>query len=123
MTLVDAAIFGQRAGRLGGHRPHWIGLVLVSLLVALVIAGLVALIIWISRSRRTGHPVAAAPAPPVGASATTVAAVAPGRRPPHPRRAAGPGRHRPRRLPGPARSPRQLILHRGHPLPPVRSAP
>jgi len=77
MTLVDAAIFGQRAGRLGGHRPHWIGLVLVSLLVALVIAGLVALIIWISRSRRTGHPVAAAPAPPVGASPTTVAAVAP----------------------------------------------
>jgi len=77
MTLVDAAIFGQRAGRLGGHRPHWIGLVLVSLLVALVIAGLVALIIWISRSRRAGHPVAAAPAPPVGASATTVAAVAP----------------------------------------------
>ncbi len=65
MTLVDAAILGQRAGRYSGHRPHWIGIVFMSLLVVLVIAGIVALIVWASRSRSTAHPVAAAPAPPV----------------------------------------------------------
>ncbi len=77
MTLVDAALFGQRAGRFGGHRPHWMGLVVMSLLVALVIAAIVALIVWISRTRHPVSPVAAAPAPPVGASAATAAAVAP----------------------------------------------
>lgn len=71
MTLVDAAILGQRAGRYGGHRPHWMGLVFVSLLVALVIAGIVALIIWISRTR---YPVAATPAAPVGADSAATAA-------------------------------------------------
>ena len=124
MTLVDAAILGQRAGRYGGHRPHWMGLVFLSLLVALVIAGIVALIIWISRTRHPAHPVAAAPAPPVSAASAATAArtdvLRAGRCPPHPRRAPGARRDRAGGLPGAPRGARELIVHRTGPLP-VRS--
>jgi putative membrane protein len=78
MTLVDAAILGQRAGRFGGHRPHWMGLVFMSLLVALVIAGIVALIVWISRTRHPAHSLAAAPAPPVPVGPAATSAPTPG---------------------------------------------
>lgn len=74
MTLVDAAILGQRVGRFGGHRPHWLGLLFVALLFVLVVAGIVALITWLSRSRHLqAVPAGAASAPPPPASSVVAA--------------------------------------------------
>jgi putative membrane protein len=71
MPTASLAILGQmagRAGRYGGHRPHWIGIVVMALLVALVVAGLVALIVWLSRPRHsTTHAAVAAPGAVPGA--------------------------------------------------------
>jgi putative membrane protein len=71
MTLVDAAIFAQRFGRMGGQgHPHWLGIIFMVLLVVLVVAAIVALIMWMSRTRHAGHPgtaPATLPAPTVGA--------------------------------------------------------
>lgn len=70
MPTASLALLGQLAGRAGrydGHRPHWIGLVVMALLVALAVAGLVALVVWLSRSRHSAAPVAA----PAGAGSGT----------------------------------------------------
>lgn len=56
MPTASLALLGQmagRAGRYGGHRPHWIAIIVMALLVALAVAALVALIVWLSRSRHS----------------------------------------------------------------------
>ncbi len=71
MPTASLAILGQmvgRAGRYGGHRPHWIAIIVLALLVALAVAALVALIVWLSRSRHPAtHAAAAAPGAPPAA--------------------------------------------------------
>ena len=60
MSLLGAAVLAQRADHFVDDRPHWIGIVFMVLLVALVVAGLVALIVWISRNGQAPTPGAAA---------------------------------------------------------------
>jgi len=68
MTLVDAAILGQRVGRFGGHhRAGWIAVLFLVLVVALVVTAIVALIVWMSRTRQpAGAGTSAPPVPPGG---------------------------------------------------------
>jgi len=68
MTLVDAAILGQRVGRFGGHhRAGWIAVLFLVLVVALVVTAIVALIVWMSRTRQpAGAGPSGPPVPPVG---------------------------------------------------------
>ena len=76
MTFVDAAILGQRMGRFNDDRPHWLGIVFMVLLFVLVVAGIVALITWMSRSRHA-HAVPAGAGPamaPVPSASGAVAA-------------------------------------------------